>query len=201
MPLVLFPGGYGGLVESDGGRVSFSCCIRRDALARLRARHRGMGAGDAVLAHASASARGLREALDGAWREGAWLAAGPIRPGVRVRGVRGIIPVGNAAGEAHPLVAEGIGMAIQSAWLLAAAVGPHAPEAFDRARLDAVARDYARAWRRQFAPRVHASRFFAAATGRAMGASAALLAAAPAMLGWAARRAGKASTLAMPGRP
>ena len=34
MPLVLFPGGYGGMVHSDSGRVSFSCCIRHDALAR-----------------------------------------------------------------------------------------------------------------------------------------------------------------------
>ena len=36
MPLVAFPGGYGGLVHSDTGRISFSCCIRRDALAACR---------------------------------------------------------------------------------------------------------------------------------------------------------------------
>jgi hypothetical protein len=41
MPLIAFPGGYGGLVESDGRRVSFSCCIRRDALAACRAASRG----------------------------------------------------------------------------------------------------------------------------------------------------------------
>src|SRR5262249_8234072 len=36
MPLLAFPGGYGGMVHTDGGRVSLSLCIRRDCLARLR---------------------------------------------------------------------------------------------------------------------------------------------------------------------
>ena len=34
MPLLSFPGGYGGMVQCDEGRVSISCCVRRDALAR-----------------------------------------------------------------------------------------------------------------------------------------------------------------------
>ena len=49
---------------------------------------------------------------------GEWLAAGPIRPQVRSCGQDGVFLLGNAAGEAHPIVAEGISMAIQSAWLL-----------------------------------------------------------------------------------
>ena len=36
MPLLAFPGGYGGMVHTDGGRVSLSCCIRRDQLERCR---------------------------------------------------------------------------------------------------------------------------------------------------------------------
>ena len=44
MPLLAFPGGYGGMVESDGGRISLSCCIRRDVLAGARARHGGKAA-------------------------------------------------------------------------------------------------------------------------------------------------------------
>ena len=36
MPLLAFPGGYGGMVHTDGGRVSLSCCIRRDTLERCR---------------------------------------------------------------------------------------------------------------------------------------------------------------------
>ncbi len=79
MPLLAFPGGYGGLVHSDGGRLSLSCCIRRDALARAREIHRGK-AGEAVLRHILASTEGARRALEDATVEGAILSAGPIRP-------------------------------------------------------------------------------------------------------------------------
>lgn len=200
MPLVLFPGGYGGMVESDGGHVSFSCCIRRDLLGRLRESRPGAAAGETALAHAMASCRGLREALAGAWREGPWLAAGPIRPGIRVRSPERFFAVGNAAGEAHPLVAEGIGMAIQSAWLLAEALGD-ARGAHDPARLRAAAREYERRWRVHFAARVRASRFLALATGTALRACTALVAAAPELLAWGARWSGKAAPAALAERP
>ncbi|TGR90508.1 monooxygenase, partial [Mesorhizobium sp. M2E.F.Ca.ET.209.01.1.1] len=36
MPLLVFPGGYGGMVWADQDRISLSCCIRRDVLTRLR---------------------------------------------------------------------------------------------------------------------------------------------------------------------
>jgi 2-polyprenyl-6-methoxyphenol hydroxylase-like FAD-dependent oxidoreductase len=196
MPLVLFPGGYGGLVQSDAGRVTFSCCVRRQWLARLRAEHPGAPAGEAALAHAMESSRGLREALAGAWREGPWLAAGPIRPGIRVHVPGRLFAVGNAAGEAHPFVAEGIGMAIQSGWLLAQALGDPA-EAAERAALDAAAREYERRWRAHFAARVRVSSLFAAVTGRALHASIALVAAAPEVLAWGARWSGKASGVAL----
>jgi len=194
MPLVLFPGGYGGLVESDDGCVSFSCCIRRDALARVRAAHAGASAGEAVLAHACASARALREALGGARREGPWLAAGPIRPGIREQAAPGLFRVGNAAGEAHPLVAEGIGMAIQSGWLLAETVGVR-PRLLDEAGLAAIGREYQRRWRAHFAPRVRASHAFAWATGHALRAAAAAVSLAPAILAWGARWSGKAAPM------
>jgi 2-polyprenyl-6-methoxyphenol hydroxylase-like FAD-dependent oxidoreductase len=200
MPLVLFPGGYGGLVESDAGRVTFSCCVRRDALLRLRAAQPGANAGEAVLAHVLACSRGVRSALGGAWREGAWLAAGPIRPGIRVRAPARVFAVGNAAGEAHPLVAEGIGMAIQSAWLLGEALD-EAGDRRDGAALAGAARDYERRWRSQFAARVRASSLFAHATRRAPGACVALLGAAPAMLAWGARASGKSAPLPMADRP
>ena len=54
MPLLAFPGGYGGMVHSDHGRVSLSCCIRRDPLERCR-RRSGAGAGESVLAHIKAA--------------------------------------------------------------------------------------------------------------------------------------------------
>ena len=83
MPLVLFPGGYGGLVHTDQAEVSFSCCIRRDALSVARHQHRG-SAGEAVLAHAMAHGRAIRETLGGAERVGPWLSAGPIRRSLRL---------------------------------------------------------------------------------------------------------------------
>jgi len=180
MPLVLFPGGYGGLVQTDRGEVSFSCCIRRDALASARARHGG-AAGEAVFAHATSHCRALREVLGGARREGGWLSAGPIRPGIRRPEGGGIFRVGNAAGEAHPLVAEGIGMAIHSAWLLARS-------------WDAAPGEYSRAWHDTFASRIRASSLFAALTvppARSR-ASIAFVERVPAVLTLGARWGGKA---------
>jgi len=118
MPLVAFAGGYGGLVRADDGLTSFSLCIRRDALAACRARHGG-AAGDAVLAHVFETCPAARDALGEARREGDWLAAGPIRPGLRPFDRDGIRVIGNAAAEAHPAIAEGIGMAMRSGALLA----------------------------------------------------------------------------------
>ena len=68
----------------------------------------------------AANAPACAAALAGAEREGPWLATGPIRPGVRLGHGDGIFRIGNAAGEAHPIVGEGISMAIQSAFVLAA---------------------------------------------------------------------------------
>jgi flavin-dependent dehydrogenase len=159
MPLVLFPGGYGGMVHVAGDRVSFSCCVRRDALKAFRQAAPGRDAGDAVLTHVMRSCAGVREALEGAWQVGPWLSAGPIRPGLRPCYDRGVFAAGNAAGEAHPLVAEGIGMAIQSARLLASIV-ERAGSLSDAALRDSGA-EYAHAWRNQFALRVRASSLFA----------------------------------------
>ena len=185
MPLVLFPGGYGGMVASGAGRASFSCCIRRDALAKCRRERPGLNAGEAVIAHVAASCRGVREALDGAKLDGPWLSAGPIRPGTRELQRPGYYVVGNAAGEAHPLIAEGISMAIQSAWLL-------------DEQLAGGGERYARAWRQHFSSRVRASSVFAALTMTPPGdaASAAVLRRVPAILTWGARWSGKAHALA-----
>ena len=144
MPLVLFPGGYGGMVHSDAGRVSFSCCIRRDALRARGAFARRLPAGEAVLAHAMRRCRGIAKRSAGRAATGPWLSAGPIRPGIRTRAADGIFAVGNAAGEAHPLIAEGISMAIQSAWLLASASA--ARKDFRDGALERTRREYAARW-------------------------------------------------------
>lgn len=164
MPLLVFPGGYGGMVTSDGGRVSLSCCVGRDRLERLRRDHPGLRAGDAVLAHIRATTKGVRRALGHAALDGPILGAGPIRPGIRPRARAGVFLIGNAAGEAHPIVAEGISMAVQSAWLLFETLQSHEPalcSARPEAALRAVARDYGRRWWWAFAPRIHAAAAFA----------------------------------------
>ena len=197
MPLLAFPGGYGGMVHTDGGRVSLSCCIRRDRLAKLRCprdESELLGAGEALLDHILDSCRGVRDVLRGARRDGGWLAAGPLRPGIRVRPNGGLFAVGNAAGEAHPVVAEGISMAMQAAWLLAHRLIARGP----RSRCwNSVGREYARAWRRAFGPRLRAAAVYAhwAMRPAAVRAAMPLLRAFPSLLRWGARLSGKASRI------
>jgi flavin-dependent dehydrogenase len=190
MPLITFPGGYGGMVHSDDGRVSLSCCVRRDVLERGRVA--GEGAGDAVLRHILASCTGARDALSSARLDGKWLSAGPIRPGIRDRYADGVLFVGNTAGEAHPIIAEGISMAMQSSWLLGGALArePGVPAA---RRRDEIGQWYSAEWRRLFAGRVRAAATFAQALMRP---SLAVLAGgvvkrAPGLLTFGARLSGK----------
>ncbi|RWK52750.1 NAD(P)/FAD-dependent oxidoreductase [Mesorhizobium sp.] len=175
MPLLVFPGGYGGMVSADHGRLSISCCIRRDMLARLRKhpRHQShLSAAEAVSRHLMESCRGVRDALESAEADGPWLAAGPIRPGIRSCYERDIFRVGNAAGESHPVIAEGISMALQSGWLLACELSC-APDG--RAGRETTGRRYEAAWKSLFSTRVYAA---AALAGVALSpGSAALMAA------------------------
>ena len=165
LPVLSFSGGYGGMVVADGGVLTLAGCVRVDRLRELRSAHPGLRAGDAFEAMLRGECRGVADALAAATREGAWLASGPLRPGVRVDDDDGVFRVGNAAGEAHPIVGEGISMALQSAFVLAALVAP------ERAALTAAAsaalaqrsaqRAYARLWRRRFARRLAVAAAFA----------------------------------------
>jgi flavin-dependent dehydrogenase len=180
MPLLAFPGGYGGLVHSDGGLTSLSFCIHRAALDAARRRHGGT-AGEAALAHIRATTQVVAQALDGAAMAGAILATGPILPGVRPRQRGNVFYVGNSAGEAHPIVAEGISMAIQAGGLLAGLL------------LEGREDDYPRTWARHFAPRIHAAALFARLAMNPVGRAAArkAIAAAPGILDWGAQLSGK----------
>jgi flavin-dependent dehydrogenase len=191
MPLLAFPGGYGGMVHSDDGRVSLSCCLRRDVLARAREIHGGKAA-EAALAHIAATTIGVRRALTSATLDGAFLSTGPIRPGIRARYADGVFFTGNIAGEAHPVIAEGISMAIQSSGLLAQCLIADGRATSDRMRAGA---DYAAAWRRRFAPRIHAAGFFAhlAMRDELRAASLAVIRRFPGLMTWGARLSGKAA--------
>jgi flavin-dependent dehydrogenase len=185
MPLLAFPGGYGGLVHSDAGRTSLSCCIRRDALEQVRSRHGGKAA-EAVLAHILETTKGARLALGDAVLEGSFLATGPIHPGIRKRQDAGVFFTGNIAGEAHPVIAEGISMAIQSSGLLA------------KLLIAGRAERYETQWKSHFARRIHAASVFAhlAMNGAGRLAGLALLRTAPSLLDLGARISGKAPLVA-----
>jgi flavin-dependent dehydrogenase len=189
MPMVAFPGGYGGLVHTDHDRVGLSCCLRRDQLDTCRRLARNSSAGEAVLRHVQASCAPLRDVLNGAVLEDNWRSIGPIRPGVRSTNEEGIFLAGNAAGEAHPVVAEGISMAMQSASLLAGHLA-RTP------RLTEVRTAYDAEWRRIFAPRIHAASVIAhwAMDPLAVRLTLPLLHACPAILTAGARISGKVTT-------
>jgi flavin-dependent dehydrogenase len=119
LPVLSFHGGYGGMVLADGGVATVACCIREDRLNACRGASPGEKAGAVVDAYLRRECAGVRDALAGAVLAQPWLGAGPIRPGVRLsRNADGPFLIGNAAGEAHPIIGEGISMAMQSAWLL-----------------------------------------------------------------------------------
>jgi menaquinone-9 beta-reductase len=196
MPLLAFPGGYGGMVHCERGLVSLSCCIRRDKLTGIRASETS-APGEAVLAHIQESCLGVRKALAGACREGAWLAAGPIRPGIRIPHRGGLFSVGNAAGESHPIIAEGISMAMQSAWLLCELLIPWRRSSGHHRELPQIGRRYATAWRRAFAQRVYASEILAAWAMRPtlVAGVSPLVARFPSLMTWIARWTGKATSI------
>jgi len=195
LPVLVLPGGYGGMVIADGGLTTLACCLRRDTLAACRALVPHEPAGIAVEAFLRSSCSGVHEALKGARREGAWLSVGPLRPGVRVGAARGVFRVGNAAGESHALIGEGISMALQSSALLAAMLTRRPPAAI-RGRLGIdLHRSYAAAWRRAFGPRLRLAAIYAhvAMRPRLAEPARALLHRWPALLRSAAQLAGKAS--------
>lgn len=159
MPLLVFPGGYGGMVWADRGRMSISCCIRRDMLAEIRKSTASTSAAEAVHRHLMKSCRGVKEAIGDATLDGPWLAAGPMLPGIRTCYAQDVFRVGNAAGESHPIIAEGITMAMQSGWLLASELALAKPDTSE-ARM-AVAERYSAEWRRMFTGRIYAAEAFA----------------------------------------
>jgi flavin-dependent dehydrogenase len=193
MPLLVFPGGYGGMVQTDGDRVSLSCCIRRDVLQRRRDRRR---AGDAVLGHILDSCEGARHALLRAKLDGHWLSAGPIQPGIRRRYFEGIFFAGNIAGEAHPIIAEGISMAMQSAWMLCQRLIAAQDEKPGETFADA-GKAYSKDWTDAFALRIRAAALFAHAAMRPniVPVASGLVKRFPAILTWGAQLSGKAHHL------
>jgi flavin-dependent dehydrogenase len=156
-------GGYGGMVMADHGSATLACCIRRDRLHELRLGAPGTRASEAVESWLQSECSGVSLALHGAIRVGPWLSSGPLDPGMRLQAEDGIFRVGNAAGEAHPILGEGMSMALQSAALLCSRLLDHrgasaVPDAAIQAELQ---RAYVAGWRSHFAPRLRLAAVFA----------------------------------------
>jgi 2-polyprenyl-6-methoxyphenol hydroxylase-like FAD-dependent oxidoreductase len=156
-------GGYGGMVVADGGTTTVACCIRRDRLSSLRDAAPGLRAGDAIEAWLQRQCAGVQRALQGARRDGPWLTSGPLDPGVRIAATDEIFRIGNAAGEAHPILGEGMSMALQSAALLCSLLlaRPGTPAVPDGSVQAGLQHRYAAAWRKEFAPRLRLAAVFA----------------------------------------
>ena len=189
--LVPFPGGYAGIVERAHGRATLACCVRRDALERLRGR--GAAAGDSLHEFLVDNNPNVRHALRSAALDGPWLAAGPLRPGRRPAYRDGVFAVGNALAEAHPVVGEGIAMALGSAALLCERLAPALASPDFAKRERRLAQGYARASRRRFALRLWTSARLAALAMRPSASdwAARLVEPAPGLLAIAARLSGK----------
>jgi flavin-dependent dehydrogenase len=193
MPLLAFPGGDGGMVWADQGRMSLSCCIRRDQLDAIRAAQRGLPAGEAVFRHIVAACPGVAEVLRHATLDGGWLAAGPIRPGIRDCYAHDIFGVGSVAGESHPIIAEGISMALQSGWLLASELARIAE--WNRDGRELAGQRYAAVWHKQFPLRILTASMLAGLATRPLtaGLMHRFVSAFPASLFVGARLSGKVS--------
>ncbi len=164
LSVLMFKGGYGGIVLADHGVVTLACCIRVDRLEVLRQAEPGRSAGEVVEAMLKRECQGVAEALQGAQRGEPWLASGPMAPGIRFQPDEKVFRIGNAAGEAHPIIGEGMSMALQSAWLLCAGLvrarqqhGPGAGTVWQ----PGVREHYVAEWRRHFAPRLRLAATFA----------------------------------------
>jgi len=170
LPVLSFNGGYGGMVRADGGITTLACCIRRDRLEISRRASPGLSAGDVIEVMLKQQCDGVMTALQGATREGAWLAAGPLNTGIHLREDDAIFRIGNAAGEAHPIIGEGMSMALQSAWLLCAdLLADDRPKNLSvAAGLRDVGRIYAVHWHQAFAPRLRLAAVFAHVAMRPM---------------------------------
>jgi 2-polyprenyl-6-methoxyphenol hydroxylase-like FAD-dependent oxidoreductase len=186
------------MVVADHGLVTLACCIRRDVLHRCRGLQPRAKAGECVQGYLQESCFGVRRALSGAKRKGAWLSVGPIQPGIHTQWAKdGIYRAGNAAGEAHPIIGEGISMAIQGACLLCEQLISRRVELLSQVGISDAGQEYAIRWRKSFAARIRTAALLANLAMRPPAATPllSLLHRWPALLTQTARLSGKVQPL------
>jgi menaquinone-9 beta-reductase len=200
LPIVSFDGGYGGMVVAGDGETTLAGCIRRDKLSSIRRTLPGVCAGEAFEILLKRECAGVASALRSAKREGRWLSTGPIDPGIHLRSGDHVFRIGNAAGEAHPIIGEGISMALQSAWLLCMQLLDHGAhkDAKDAFWQREAGRRYEAQWRQHFGARVRLAAAFAEVAMRPALATGLLtvLSTWPELLTAGARWAGKVTSAA-----
>ena len=121
---------------------------------------------------------------------------GPLQTGSHLRDRQDVFRVGNAAGESHALIGEGISMALQSSALLCPLLTRQSAAAVrGRCAMD-IHRTYARAWHRAFGTRLRLAALYSHIAMRPMlsGPLHALFAHFPGLLSRAATLAGKATS-------
>lgn len=162
LPVLAFDGGYGGMVLGDHGVTTLACCIRRDVLSAYRQRFQTHTAAEAVEAYLKASCVGVEQTLLHAQQQDSWLSIGPLRTGIRIRrSDNRFFLVGNAAGEAHPIIGEGISMALQASWILCDRLIRNKHELSDAATHESIRQQYVDHWICNFAPRIRLAAMFA----------------------------------------
>lgn len=164
LPVISFPGGYGGMVVADQGVLTIACCIQAQRLKSVRRTMTGLLAGPAVGEMLKRECAGVAAVLAGARRDEPWLAAGPLHPGVHFKSTDQIFRIGNAAGEAHPIIGEGMSMAMQSAWMLCGylvSAGVPTGTLASAGAQRQLRKLYTAEWRRAFQRRLRLSTLFA----------------------------------------
>ena len=152
-----FPGGYGGALCIEDGRATYACCIRRDVLAAVRAASPGLAAGEATFGHALKHAAGLQRAFRAAQLDDRWLASGPLLKAAPRPYADGIFAVGNAAGEMHPVIGEGLAMAMLSARLVSETLAAVPQARWSGEASASAGHMYAARWHRTFRRRAWAA--------------------------------------------
>jgi flavin-dependent dehydrogenase len=143
-------GVYAGLVKTSADRYSLAFVVHRARIERLG------NAPERQLASLRMENTGFDRIIGGGQRSGPWMASGPLEPGVRRVYDNGRFFVGNAAGEVHALVGEGITLAMRGAEILADALARHGLD-----RVHAAGEAYENQWRGEFGRRYAAAQLFA----------------------------------------
>lgn len=184
--LAAAPGLYAGLVRTSdlaaAPRYSLAFVIRRRRIEDIG------NSGEAQFQDLLHTNPAFATLLAGATRLSPWLASGPLQPGIREVYRDGRFFVGNAAGEVHALVGEGITLALRSAQLLAHSLTGTTPAALAQA-----GRNYESRWRRLFLPRYYAANLFAHIMMRPTLAAplSRCIRALPPLMNWCIRASGK----------